>query len=97
MTVPAALALIVRLGPLRRVVYATLMTAIAMGGLSILAVHLGTALSDWPSAGAVLAAIFGVGNLLGSVVVTARPVRGEPERSTLRFAVVMAVRTSSAH
>jgi len=75
---------------LSRVVYATLMTAIAMGGLSIVAVHLGAALSDWPSAGAVLAAMFGVGNLLGSVVVTARPVRGEPERSTLRFAVVMA-------
>lgn len=90
LTVTAALALIVRLGPLRRVVYATLMTAIAMGGLSIVAVHLGAALSDWPSAGAVLAAMFGVGNLLGSVVVTARPVRGEPERSTLRFAVVMA-------
>ncbi len=91
MTVRAALASIVTHGPLRRVTYATLLTAIAMGSLSLLAVQLGNSLSAWSSAGAVLAAMFGIGNLVGSLGVTARPLRGEPERLSTRFTVALAV------
>ncbi len=89
LTVRAAIALVARTGPLRRVTYTTMVNAAVCGGLSLLAVTLGRALSSWPSAGATLAATFGAGNLLGSMALTARPLRGEPERLTIRCLAVL--------
>lgn len=91
LTVRDALSVVVGTGPLRRVTCATTITAVTGGGLSILAVNLGGSLSAWPSAGAVLAATFGIGNLVGSLLVTAWPLRGEPERLATRFVAVMSV------
>jgi predicted MFS family arabinose efflux permease len=55
----------------------------------VVAVVLGASLSDRPGAGATLVAAFGLGNLLGSLAVTAFPLRGEPERLTTRFTVLV--------
>jgi hypothetical protein len=90
LTVREAGKLIVSIGPLRRVTYATLVTAAAGGGVALLAVALGSALSTWSSAGATLAAAFGVGTLIGSLLVTAFPMRGEPETLTSRAAFAVA-------
>ncbi len=89
LTVRAALRVVAGTGPLRRVSYATMVTALTGGGLSLIAVALGGSLSSWHSAGAVLAASFGAGNLIGSVLVTIWPLRGEPEKLTSRFVAVM--------
>jgi MFS family permease len=82
-----ALRLLAASGPLRRVGVATMLTAFSTGGLSLLAVVLGRELSRDPAAGATLAAMFGAGNLAGSVLVTAFPLRGEPDRLTTRHVV----------
>jgi hypothetical protein len=77
-------------GPLRRVTVATLLTALGVGGLSVVAAVLGSDLSSRPGAGATLVAAFGLGNLAGSLLVTAFPLRGEPDRLTGRYVAVMA-------
>ncbi|HSU37864.1 MAG TPA: hypothetical protein VLJ88_19590 [Propionibacteriaceae bacterium] len=78
----AVLALLVTRGPLRRVTYATMVTSLTLGGLGVITVQLSPRLGVAPAAGATLMAAFGVGNLVASLVVTARPLRGEPEMST---------------
>jgi hypothetical protein len=82
-----ALRLLATSGPLRRVGVATMLTAFSTGGLALLAVVLGRELSRDPAAGATLAAMFGAGNLAGSLLVTAFPLRGEPDRLTTRHVV----------
>jgi len=72
-------------GPLRRVTLATLLTALSGGALSVVAVVLGAALSPRAGAGATLVAAFGLGNLAGSLLVTARPLRGEPDAAGIRW------------
>jgi hypothetical protein len=89
LTVRAALRVIVTHGPLRRVSVATMLTAIGGGALSVVAVVFGAALSSRPGAGAALVAAFGAGNLAGSLLVTAFPLRGEPETLAARHVVVM--------
>jgi hypothetical protein len=89
LTVRATLRTLVAHGPLRRVGVATVLTAAAGGTLSVVAVVLGASLSDRPGAGATLVAAFGLGNLLGSLAVTAFPLRGEPERLSTRFTVLV--------
>jgi MFS family permease len=91
LTVRAALRALATQGPLRRVGVTTALTAAGMGALSVIAVVFGSQLSARPGAGAALAAGFGVGNLAGSLLVTARPLQGEPERLVARQAAVMAV------
>ena len=59
-----------------------MVTSLTLGGLGVLAVQLSPHLEVAPAAGATLMAAFGVGNLVASLVVTAWPLRGEPERST---------------
>ena len=90
LSVRAALRLMVARGPLRRVSVATLLTAISLGGVSVVAVTFGAGLSDEPAAGAALVAAFGLGNLAGSLVLTAFPLHGEPERLTVRHVALMA-------
>ena len=78
----AVLAMLATRGPLRRVTYATMVTSLTLGGLGVLAVQLSPQLEVAPTAGATLMATFGVGNLVASLIVTAWPLRGEPEVST---------------
>lgn len=68
-------------GPLRRVTVCTSVTAVAVGAVPILAVA-SSAVHGFggPSAAALLASAFGVGTLVGSATVIARPLRGSPER-----------------
>jgi hypothetical protein len=88
--VRAVLRLLVACGPLRRVGVVTLLTALSLGALgSVIAVVFGSTLTSRPGAGAALAAAFGLGNLAGSLLVTAFPLRGEPETMTARFALLM--------
>ncbi len=90
-TVREALRLLVVRGPLRRVGVATMLTAASFGALSVMAVLLAPTLSSRAGAGASLVAAFGLGNLAGSGLVTAFPLRGEPERLTTRWVAVMGV------
>ncbi len=91
MSVRAALRTVLDPGPLRRVMVATGLTAFGGGGMLVIAVVFGGRLSPHPGAGAALAAVFGLGNLAGSLAVTAFPLRGEPERSTVRNVVIVAL------
>jgi predicted MFS family arabinose efflux permease len=86
-----ALTLVARSGPLRRVTYATMATSFAGAALGLLAVSLGAQLAHRHGAGALLATVFGLGNLLGSLVVTGYPLRGEPERLTTWTVAAIAV------
>jgi hypothetical protein len=78
-------------GPLRRVGYVTMVTSVPGGAVAVVAVALGRQLDAGAVSGAVLAAAFGIGNFLGSLVVTAVPLRGEPERLVTRYAAILGV------
>jgi hypothetical protein len=85
-----ALRLMVETGPLRRVSGATMLTALSLGGLPVIAVVFGESLTSEPRAGAMLVAAFGIGNLAGSLLVTVFPLAGEPERLVSRHVALMA-------
>lgn len=89
LTVRAALRAMVAQGPLRRVTVATVVTAGSLGGLPVVAVVLGAHLHASPGAGAALVAAFGLGNLAASLLLTAFPLRGEPETLTIRHVALM--------
>jgi len=89
LTVRAALRLVAVHGPLRRVSAATAVTAFSFGGFAVIAVVLAERLGAGAGAGASLVAAFGLGNLAGSLLVTAVPLRGEPELLTSRTVAVM--------
>jgi MFS family permease len=90
LTVRQTLRLIAVDGPLRRVTYATMVVAIPGGAVAVLAVALGQHLGASAASGALLVAAFGIGNLAGSLLVTAFPLTGEPERLATGYAVVVA-------
>jgi MFS family permease len=89
MPVARALRMMATTGPLRRLTYATLLTAMPLGAMSVLSVASGEHLKRSSVAGAVLAASFGLGNLAGSLVMTAFPATGEPERLITRWAFIL--------
>jgi hypothetical protein len=76
-----ALRLLIRDGRLRRVNLITMLAAFAAGGLAVIAAVLGSA---------TLMAAFGLGLLAGSLLLTAFPLRGEPERMTAYGAAAQA-------
>ncbi|MEV5729739.1 MFS transporter [Streptomyces pharetrae] len=90
MAVRDALKVVVHRGPLRRVMVATMLTSVSTGGVMVVAVVLGTQLRDSAGAGAALGAAYGVGNLAGALTVGVFPLRGEPEKLTLRMIAVNA-------
>src|SRR4051812_8738485 len=90
LTAGAALRAIATTGPLRRVAATTMLTAFGGGALSVVAVLLAAALGAGPGSGATLMAAYGLGNLAGSLLVTAVPQRGEPERRAVGWATVIA-------
>ncbi|MEU4220205.1 MFS transporter [Actinoplanes sp. NPDC026623] len=80
LSVRQALRVIATVGPLRRVMYATMVAAVPGGAIAVIAVALGPGLQVDAGAAGLLIAAFGFGNLAGSLAVTARPLLGEPER-----------------
>jgi hypothetical protein len=91
LTVGAALRFMAASGPLRRVTAATALTALSTGGLPIIAIALGLELTSRPGNGAVLVTAYGLGTLTGSLIVTAFPLRGEPEALVVRHTAIMAL------
>ncbi|MET9504315.1 MFS transporter [Streptomyces sp. NPDC006622] len=91
MPVRDALAVIVRRGPLRRVMIATMITSVSTGGVMVIAVVFGRNLQGSAGAGAALGAAYGVGNLCGALLTGAFPLTGEPERWVLRLIAANAV------
>jgi MFS family permease len=86
----AVVAAIATIGPLRRIMVATLLTAAGAGTLTVVAVVLGPELSRHSGSGPALTALYGVGSLAGSLLVAAFPLRGEPERLAIRLIVLCA-------
>jgi MFS family permease len=90
----AGLGVLVSRPPLRRVTVLTLLAAVELGALPVVAVVFGRDLHGTAAAGATLTVAYGAGNLVGSALVTAWPLRGEPEVSALRLFTAMAVVTA---
>jgi predicted MFS family arabinose efflux permease len=84
MSTAEVLRTLLRVGPLRRISLATMLTSLASGGLAVVAVRLADQLQLGASAGATMMAAFGVGNLVSALALTIRPLRGNPEKSTIR-------------
>jgi len=92
-SVRSVLLLLIRNGPLRRVNYATMFTAVSNGSLPVIAVILAVHLTGRPSGGATLMAALGAGSLVGAVLTTIVPLRGEPDRLTTRFVALVGLAT----
>lgn len=86
----AGMGVLVRSAPLRRVTTLTLLGALSLGAMPVIAAVLGPHLTHRPGAGATLTVAYGLGNLGGSLLVTIFPLRGEPERLALRLFTAMA-------
>jgi hypothetical protein len=89
--VRAGLALLVTVGPLRRVTVMAMLDAVGMGVMPLAAVAFGSTLAGRPDAGAMLSVASGVGALAGSLTVTVWPLRGEPELLARRLFVLAVV------
>jgi MFS family permease len=70
-----------------------MLNALALGALPVTTVILGRALHH-PGGGATLIMALGLGGLAGSALVTAVPLRGEPERLAIRLFAAMAIATA---
>lgn len=92
-TMRAGLVVLVSRAPLRRVTVMTMLNALELGALPVIAATLGPRLTHQPTAGAMLITVYGLGNLAGSLLVTAFPLRGEPETLALRLFTVLAAAT----
>ncbi|MEU5261654.1 MFS transporter [Amycolatopsis sp. NPDC021455] len=90
----AGLAVLVRKPALRRVTVLTLLAAVELGALPVVAVRFGSELHGSAAAGATLTVAYGAGSLLGSALVTAWPLRGEPALLAARLFGAMAVATA---
>ena len=78
-------------GPLRRATVAMTVTSFVGGSIAILAVGRGIGLAGDAESGAVIAAVYGIGSLAGSVFTAAVPPGGEPDRATTRWALALGV------
>jgi len=76
---------------LRRAAGTSTVASLVMGAATVFAVGLAVGLGRPAAAGALLAALYGLGNLAGSFLVTAVPLRGDPDRAVLRFGAVVAL------
>jgi hypothetical protein len=78
-------------GPgLRRAAVVSTVAAFVAGASTVLAVGLALGLGRPATTGALLAALYGLGNLAGALATTAMPVRGEPDRAVLWLAALVA-------
>lgn len=78
-------------GQLRRTLYLTVIVALSVAVLPIVAVDSTASLGSAASAAAALTAAYGVGNLLGSAGVMLRPLRGDADVLMTRLAVAVAL------
>ncbi len=85
------LATIARVPGLRRATIATVAVQLVGGTLVVLSVGLSQRLGAGAHGGAVLIAVFGIGNLVGSLAVTARPLRGSADVWLSGLSVLIAV------
>ena len=76
---------------LRRAAGTSTVASLVMGAATVFAVGLAVGLGRPAAAGALLAALYGLGNLAGSFLVTVVPLRGDPDRAVLRFSSVVAL------
>ncbi len=88
LSVRQALRLVITTGPLRRVMYTTLVAAVPGGAIAVIAIAFGHDLHVNASTAGLLTAAYGLGNLVGSLAVTAKPLLGEPE-SLVRNTMVL--------
>jgi hypothetical protein len=95
-SVRAGLGLLLTSGALRRVSTLTMLGALGMGALPLAAVALGTSLTGQAGAGATLTMATGAGSLIGSLLVTGFPLRGEPESLARRLSAVVVGVTAGA-
>jgi MFS family permease len=92
-SVGSGLALLVTSGPLRRVTTLTMLNALGAGTLPLAAVALGLTLAGRAGAGATLTTAVGIGSLAGSLLVTAVPLRGDPDRRARELFAALVVVT----
>lgn len=78
---------VVRAGGLRRASVAMMVTSFVAGSVAILAVGRGFQLAGGSGSGALLAALYGLGGLFGAIVTAVVPLKGEPDRATILFAI----------
>jgi hypothetical protein len=83
--------LLVSHGPLRRVTTLTLVTALGLGALPVIATIFGAELTGEPTSGAGLTAAFGLGSLLGALLMTVFPLTAEADKATIRNVAAVAV------
>lgn len=83
------LPLVLRDPALRRVNYATMVTAAATAGLAVVVVQLAGPYGVRPSTAAVLLAVMGAGNLAASLLLSAFPLSGDPDRLTTRHVALL--------
>lgn len=89
-SVGTTLALIARSGPLRRTLGLTVIVAFSVATLPIYAVAVAPSLGGAALAGTLVAG-YGIGNLLGSALLTVWPLRGEADRLTAILAGLVAL------
>jgi hypothetical protein len=92
--VRAGMSLLVTRAPLRRVTVMTMLGAFGLGALPVIAAVLGPHLTTRAGAAATLTVAYGLGNLVGSLLVTIFPLRGEPDVLALRLFGALAIATA---
>ncbi|WIX80883.1 MFS transporter [Amycolatopsis carbonis] len=78
---------IVHASGLRRATVAMMVTSFVAGSMAILAVGRGIQLRGDPDSGALLAALYGAGSLLGSIFTSVVPLKGEADRTTICYSI----------
>jgi hypothetical protein len=76
---------------LRRAAGTSTVASLVAGAATLFAVGLAVGLGRSPASGALLAALYGLGNLAGSFLVTAVPLRGDPDRGVLGLSAAVAL------
>jgi hypothetical protein len=85
------LRILVTAGALRRTLYLTMIVALSVAVLPIVAVSSTAELGEAAGAAGALTAAYGLGNLAGSVGVMIRPLRGSADRAMTMLALIVAV------
>lgn len=81
---------IVSFGPLRRTLYLTVVVALSVAVLPVMAVVSTASMGVDPAAAGALIAAYGFGNIAGSIGVMIRPARGDADQLMTSFAVAVA-------
>lgn len=88
---PRVLSALIRIAPLQQATILTMAAALGGGALAVLAVHYAQVEAPRTATSAALVAVFGFGNLVGSLVLMAVPLRGSAERQLRWWGVAVGV------